>query len=115
MGYSTLRQALVPVSTVGAGDTALAGLLWALEASKSWEESLRFAVAASASAVTKPGTEAPSREEVLTYLDHVQVHGHVSGVTRESQTQEGVSLGSPSESRRKPAHATAAVPQAAAG
>lgn len=65
-------------STVGAGDAALAGFVWALEAGKSWEESLTYAVAAAASAVTKPGTEAPDQEQVLSYRKHVETHEHES-------------------------------------
>lgn len=64
------------VSTVGAGDTTLAALIWALENGKSWEEGLRYAIAASACAVTKPGTEAPTKAEVMEYLSYVKIHPH---------------------------------------
>jgi fructose-1-phosphate kinase PfkB-like protein len=64
------------VSTVGAGDSTLAGLIWALEDGKSWDEALRYAVAASAGAVTKAGTEAPTRTEVLQCLELVNIHAH---------------------------------------
>ncbi len=70
----------VKISTVGAGDTALGALIWALEAGGSWEEALQYATAASACAVTKPGTEAPDREEVIEYLRHVNVHSHFKAV-----------------------------------
>ena len=63
-------------STVGAGDAALAGFVWALEAGKSWEESLTYAVAAATSAVTRPGTEAPDQEQVFSYRKHVETHEH---------------------------------------
>ena len=64
------------VSTVGAGDSTLAGLIWALEDGKSWDEALKYAVAASAGAVRKPGTEAPTRAEVMECLRHVEIHTH---------------------------------------
>ena len=65
-----------PISTVGAGDSALAALIWALEDGKSWEDGLRYAVAASAGAVTKAGTDAPTKEEVLKCLETSYIHQH---------------------------------------
>ncbi len=47
----------VPVaSTIGAGDSFTAGLLWALDAGAPLDEALRYAIAAGAAALLRPGT-----------------------------------------------------------
>lgn len=73
------------VSTVGAGNTALAALILALEERRSWEESLKVAVAASAAAVTRPGTEAPDRDQVVDYMENVTVRAVSEGILRKSK------------------------------
>lgn len=75
-GHFSAPPGFTVVSTVGAGDSTLAGLIWALEGGKSWDEALKYAVAASAGAVRKPGTEAPTRAEVLECLARVNIHAH---------------------------------------
>jgi fructose-1-phosphate kinase PfkB-like protein len=86
-GWFTPPEGFSVVSTVGAGDTALAALIWALEDGRSWEEGLRYALAASAGAVTKPGTESPTKAEVLTYLEHVRIHPHRTASGERSQAK----------------------------
>jgi 6-phosphofructokinase 2 len=55
----------VPVrSTVGAGDSMLAGIAWKLDGGASIREAVRFGVAASAASVMNPGTELCLREDV---------------------------------------------------
>lgn len=48
---------ITPVSTVGAGDSFLAALIWKLDQGASPAESLRFAVAAGSAALLSPGTD----------------------------------------------------------
>jgi len=55
-------------STVGAGDSFLAGLVLSLARSQSAEEALRFAIATSAAAVMNPGTARLTREQVEALL-----------------------------------------------
>jgi 6-phosphofructokinase 2 len=52
------------VSTVGAGDSFLAGLVLGLARSQSAEEALRLAIATSAAAVMSRGTARVSREQI---------------------------------------------------
>lgn len=61
---------------VGAGDAALAALLFERDRGGKWEKALRMAVAAGAAAVTKKGTESPSEEEVVSFRDKVEIHEH---------------------------------------
>jgi len=56
---ASLRATAVPVpvaSTIGAGDSFAAGLVWALGHNSGLEESLRYAMAAGAAALLAPGT-----------------------------------------------------------
>ncbi|HEY7458539.1 MAG TPA: 1-phosphofructokinase family hexose kinase [Xanthobacteraceae bacterium] len=61
------------VSGVGAGDSFLGALLWAMCASLPMPEALRYAVAAGAAAVLTPGTALCERDEVEHLLPHVRV------------------------------------------
>jgi 1-phosphofructokinase len=64
----------VPVkSTVGAGDTMVAGLIYSLINKFDPEKTLKFATACGAAAVTLPGTTACSLEEANSYFDKVKV------------------------------------------
>ena len=67
------------VSAVGAGDSFLGALLWALVSSHSMPEALRYAVAAGAAAVLTPGTALCDRDDVerlrpLVQIEEVQEH-----------------------------------------
>ena len=65
------RPPRVAVSdTVGAGDASIGGLLFSLMTTpeKSWQEHLRFALAAGAAACSHPGAHSPTLEEVTSLL-----------------------------------------------
>jgi 6-phosphofructokinase 2 len=56
----------VPVaSSVGAGDSFLAAFVWALTCDEPHVEAFRYALAAGAAALTRPGTELCRREDVM--------------------------------------------------
>ena len=61
------------VSTVGAGDSFLGGLVATLAAGKSLEEAFRVAVAAGGAAVTSAGTELSHAADVKRLLPQVEV------------------------------------------
>jgi 6-phosphofructokinase 2 len=52
-----------PMSTVGAGDSFLGGLVWSLAAGRDLESAFRVAVAAGASALLRPGTDLARPED----------------------------------------------------
>ena len=62
-----------PVSTVGAGDSFLGGLVSALASGQSLYEAFRVAVAAGSAAVLSPGTELCSEQDVQRLLPKVKV------------------------------------------
>lgn len=61
------------VSTVGAGDSFLGGLVAALAAGQSLHQAFRVAVAAASAAVLSPGTELCRQEDVQRLLPEVKV------------------------------------------
>ena len=61
------------VSAVGAGDSFLGALLWALVSNHPMPEALRYAVAAGAAAVLSPGTALCDRNEVERLRPEVQI------------------------------------------
>ena len=61
------------VSTVGAGDSFLGGLVAALAAGQGWGEAFRMGVAAGTAAVTSPGTELCSEADVRRLMDKVRI------------------------------------------
>jgi len=69
--------AIQPISTVGAGDSFLAALVWELSRDSRPEEALRTAIAAGSAALTSPGTDL-CRPEALWHL-HPNVHIHALG------------------------------------
>lgn len=60
-------------STVGAGDAMTAAMAYAWEKKFTMEQSVAFAMAASAGAVTTIGTKAPTRETVDALLEKVEL------------------------------------------
>ena len=56
--------AIDPVSTIGAGDSFVGAMLWALTADRSLEAAFRYAVAAGAAALLTPGTDLCMRQDV---------------------------------------------------
>jgi 6-phosphofructokinase 2 len=61
------------VSTVGAGDSFLGGMVAALAAGKSMEDSFRVAIAAASAAVRSPGTELCREADVKRLLAQVKI------------------------------------------
>lgn len=60
-----LMAPAVPVkSSVGAGDSMVAGIVWSLASGRSLADAVRFGVAAGAASVMNPGTELCRREDV---------------------------------------------------
>lgn len=62
-----------PVSAVGAGDSFLGAMVWALNAGRSNEEALRYGVAAGSAAVLAPGTALCSKDDIERLLLEVKV------------------------------------------
>lgn len=63
-----------PVSSVGAGDSFLGAMVWALTVNRGEEEALRLAIAAASASLLRPGTELCSNEDVARLYPHVIVH-----------------------------------------
>ena len=62
------------VSTVGAGDSFLGGMVAALAQGETLEDAFRVAVAAGFAAVMRPGTELCHKEDVERLMPRVRVH-----------------------------------------
>lgn len=62
-----------PVSAVGAGDSFLAGFVWALARGESWQDSFSWAVAAGTAAVLTPGSELAERHDIETIRREVRI------------------------------------------
>ena len=74
--HEAWRAAAVPVSvqtTIGAGDSFVAGMLWAWLRHEPAVEGLRWAVAASAAALLAPGTALCQSADVQRLLPEVQI------------------------------------------
>jgi 6-phosphofructokinase 2 len=71
--WRALPLAIEAVSTVGAGDSFLGGLVAALSRGKPLEEAFRVAVAAASAAVLMPGTGLCQPQEVKRLLSKVQI------------------------------------------
>lgn len=65
-------------STVGAGDSFLAAMLWSFEASGDWPLALRSAIAAGASALSAAGTALCQPADVMRWRDQVVLTPHGS-------------------------------------
>jgi 6-phosphofructokinase 2 len=66
-------MAIEVVSTVGAGDSFLGGMVAALAAGKRLDEAFRVAVAAASAAVMSPGTELCREQDVMHLLPQVKI------------------------------------------
>jgi 6-phosphofructokinase 2 len=66
--------AIEAVSTVGAGDSFLGGMVAALAQGETLEDAFRVAVAAGFAAVMRPGTELCHKEDVERLMPRVRVH-----------------------------------------
>ena len=76
--------------SVGAGDSALAALIYRLDNSQKqgwgekecqvtdedWADALKWAVATASASVECPGTESPKLDEIQEFLEGVEVHDH---------------------------------------
>lgn len=60
-------------STVGAGDSMVAAFAIGIHENMSIEETFRLAVASSTAKITKEGSLPPSREEILKYIELVEI------------------------------------------
>lgn len=65
---------VTPVSTVGAGDALVAGLVAARHARLPWPDALRLGVAFAAGKLQRLGPHLPPRAQVQALADQVQVH-----------------------------------------
>jgi 6-phosphofructokinase 2 len=73
----TLRAealAIKPLSAVGAGDSFLGAMTWALASGKGLEEALRYGTAAGSSALLRPGTELCEADETHELARDVVIH-----------------------------------------
>ena len=61
------------VSSVGAGDSFLGGMVWALASGHDLEEAFRYGMAAGSAALLRPGTELCHAEDVRRLAPKVQV------------------------------------------
>ena len=75
-GKNYLRAEGIKVSTlssVGAGDSMMGAITYAVEKNMPWHECVKLAVATSAGAVTTKGTNPPSKELVETLIKRVKI------------------------------------------
>jgi 1-phosphofructokinase family hexose kinase len=63
--YTCKAPRITPVSTVGAGDSAIAGFLYGMSNGCSQQDNLRYAVAFGSAACLEDGTKAPCFENVV--------------------------------------------------
>ncbi|HZP69704.1 MAG TPA: 1-phosphofructokinase family hexose kinase [Pseudolabrys sp.] len=71
--FRAAPMAIEPVSTVGAGDSFVGGLVAALAEGKELPQAFRAAVAAGSAAVLSPGTELCREEDVQRLLPQVKI------------------------------------------
>jgi 6-phosphofructokinase 2 len=62
-----------PVSTVGAGDSFVGAMIWALAGGKDMKDAFRYGVAAGSAALLTPGTELCAREDVERLYSEVRL------------------------------------------
>ncbi len=68
-------------STVGAGDSMVAGMVWALSMGKSPLETARYGVACGTAATMNPGTELFHKEDVLRLKKWIETYGERYRIT----------------------------------
>ena len=69
--FSVNAPKIVPLSTVGAGDTMIAGFIYSFTCKKNDAEALKFAVAAGSAACLTEGTAAPTLDSVNNLLKQI--------------------------------------------
>jgi 6-phosphofructokinase 2 len=62
-----------PKSVVGAGDSFLGAMIWALTSGHTLDEAFRYGVAAGSAALLMPGTELCRREDIERLVKHVEL------------------------------------------
>jgi 6-phosphofructokinase 2 len=71
-----MRPPIVPIqSKVGAGDSMVGGIVWALTAGESLRSAVRYGIAAGTAAVMTPGTDLCRREDVMDIYGRIHVLG----------------------------------------
>jgi 6-phosphofructokinase 2 len=71
-----LHAAALPIkliSVVGAGDSFLGAMIWALTSGDALDEAFRYGVAAGSAALLVPGTELSRREDIERLVQHVEI------------------------------------------
>lgn len=69
-----MRPPVVPIqSKVGAGDSMVGGLVWALSTGKTLREAVRYGIAAGSAAVMTSGTELCRKEDVFDIYERIDV------------------------------------------
>ncbi|MCI0708684.1 MAG: PfkB family carbohydrate kinase, partial [Chloroflexi bacterium] len=69
-----MRPPVVPIrSKVGAGDSMVGGMVWALAAGYTLREALRYGIAAGSAAVMNQGTELSHKDDVLDIFPRVAI------------------------------------------
>ncbi|MFD0667388.1 1-phosphofructokinase family hexose kinase [Ramlibacter sp. MAHUQ-53] len=71
--FRAKRVDVAVAGTVGAGDSFLAGLVWARDQDSPWPEALRTAVAAGTAALIRPGTELARPADIEALRGRVEV------------------------------------------
>ncbi|MEN6356874.1 MAG: 1-phosphofructokinase [Armatimonadota bacterium] len=71
--YYAVTPAVKTISTIGSGDSLIAGILWALENGRDVQDALKAGCAAGAATAMSSGTDIGSREDVDKLIDEVKV------------------------------------------
>lgn len=71
--YRAIPPAITPVSTIGAGDSAIAGFIAAAQQGKAPQECLRWAAAYGTAACLTEGSQPPCGEEIRRILAQIQM------------------------------------------
>lgn len=66
--FSVAAHEIAPISTIGAGDSSIAGFIAAMMEGKSAAECLEYAVAFGSAACLTSGTKPPRRDDILIFL-----------------------------------------------
>lgn len=71
--YNGISPAIHARSTIGSGDSLVAGMLWALLEGQSLEDAFRWGIAAGAATATTDGSEIARKPTILDLLPRVQI------------------------------------------
>jgi 6-phosphofructokinase 2 len=64
---------VTPVSTVGAGDSVVGGMVWALDNGMNTEQALRYGIASAAATITNPHGEMGRAADIHALIDQVRI------------------------------------------